>query len=365
MTKTNKTAQLVVIFYNEKKLEAGQTCFNFRRDSEMIPRGSVTIGSFFSNGTGTVFVPKMKDDWNETIQWENFWNTCLNALVSVGLTDYELIDGPFDYDINVKTLVPRKIDTDFVGKKMTCQVIYDWVNTGYPISGEDMHYLFRELVGEPSPRGAVLFSVRKLQEIARKRFDYRHTSCQIDPKLSSDELTWEYIRKLWNDRKLNIDGEVYYRFDRTELENAKIKNEMIIDEMMIIANQAINDEDLKWFVMAVILSHYNIDEYRVIWDRKADGNSYDLLTIEAGGRSLSFYAGILSSETLLSVIQASNCFIGGSVESIETEGAGHTDLWKLFINRIGMKYAIACVRKVFDSHLADYLEYEALQNFNF
>lgn len=53
---------------------------------------------------------------------------------------------------------------------MTAQQLYDWREETSAISGMDLHMLFQELVGDPSPRGKTEIDVDKLRDLAEQGY---------------------------------------------------------------------------------------------------------------------------------------------------------------------------------------------------
>lgn len=53
----------------------------------------------------------------------------------------------------------------------TAQKLYDWREETAAISGSDLHTLFHELVGDPSPAGRTPISLEKLIALAESGYE--------------------------------------------------------------------------------------------------------------------------------------------------------------------------------------------------
>ena len=51
---------------------------------------------------------------------------------------------------------------------MTAQQLYDWRDETGAISGTDLHMLFQELIGDPSPSGHVAIPIAALVALAER-----------------------------------------------------------------------------------------------------------------------------------------------------------------------------------------------------
>jgi hypothetical protein len=77
----------IVIFYNESKKLAGQSCFESRWNNQLLPRGSV-VCAFVTNKGVTTYPPYLS---NETME-DEFKAEMQTALLSVGQLDLTIED---------------------------------------------------------------------------------------------------------------------------------------------------------------------------------------------------------------------------------------------------------------------------------
>ena len=82
-------ASIVTVFYNENRWQEGGSCFDIRFGSQMLPRGSVSIGTLFANGAGAVLPPYLRTEQKSQLQ-----TTLRDALDVLSLLDATMVEGP-------------------------------------------------------------------------------------------------------------------------------------------------------------------------------------------------------------------------------------------------------------------------------